>query len=102
MDDVYIFAMSESQKVVCDIKDYFYGRCLDMTDGIYRHDFVDEMLTHLQASNLNTYNCFTFLKQNDYINVCGRGYLFNDLKIDITKEQHERLTDLIWNTDIFI
>ena len=96
--DIKILALAELRIATSDIWNHLYSRCMEMNDeNIYYHNFVDDMLESLSRWNDSIYPCFNFLKQNGYIDACGRGYIFHPVKVNIKPADEKRLVNLIWD-----
>lgn len=95
--DLHILALSELAQCYNDLKSRI--RCAGYGDGendIIHRDRIDKWLADEVQYNSNIYNAFSSLKENGYIGVCGRGYLFNNPRITLTENQNKRLEELLF------
>ena len=104
LSDIKLLAKAEMQKAYNNLLNGLYNRDIihdykeNFTENIIYRDTVESII---ELYNI-PYIVFSALLQEGYINVCGRGYIFNLKPVKLTEEEHKRLEYINWDLGVII
>ena len=96
LSDIKLIALSELQQCYNSIKSHLWGIYLENPDNIIYRNHIYNYLEREESYNRNIYKSFDVLKNIGYIGVCGRGFTFENPKIELSEDQYNRLTKVLF------